>query len=40
MEKIKVTLPDGTVKEYDKGISIKDVAYSIGKRLGKDAVAG
>ncbi|RCW85969.1 threonyl-tRNA synthetase [Halanaerobium sp. DL-01] len=40
MEKVKVTLPDGSVKEYDSGITVKDVAYSIGSRLGRDAVAG
>ncbi|MGM0602396.1 MAG: threonine--tRNA ligase [Bacillota bacterium] len=40
MEKVKVTLPDGSAKEYDSGITVKDVAYSIGSGLGRDAVAG
>ncbi|CCU79428.1 Threonyl-tRNA synthetase [Halanaerobium saccharolyticum subsp. saccharolyticum DSM 6643] len=40
MEKVKVTLPDGSVKEYDAGTTVKDVAYSIGSGLGRDAVAG
>ncbi len=40
MEKVKVTLPDGSVKEYDAGTTVEEVAYSIGRRLGKDAVAG
>ncbi len=40
MEKIKVTLPDGSVKEYDAGTTVEDVAYSIGSGLGRDAVAG
>ncbi len=40
MEKVKVTLPDGSVKEYDSGITVKDLAYSIGSGLGRDAIAG
>jgi len=40
MEKVKVTLPDGSVKEYDAGTTVKEVAYSIGSGLGRDAVAG
>ena len=40
MEKVKVTLPDGSVKEYDAGTTVKDVAYSIGSGLGRDAIAG
>jgi len=40
MEKVKVTLPDGSVKEYDAGTTVEDVAYSIGSGLGRDAVAG
>lgn len=40
MEKVKVTLPDGSVKEYEAGVTIKDVAYSIGSGLGRDAIAG
>lgn len=40
MEKVKVTLPDGSVKEYDAGTTVEDVAYSIGSGLGRDAIAG
>lgn len=40
MEKVKVTLPDGSVKEYESGTTVEDVAYSIGSGLGRDAVAG
>ena len=40
MEKVKVTLPDGSFKEYDSGTTVEDVAYSIGSGLGKDAIAG
>lgn len=32
-DKIKITFPDGTVKEFDKGISSYDIAASISKRL-------
>lgn len=40
MAKVQITLPDGSVKEYDAGITIGEVAYSIGTGLGKAAVAG
>ncbi|SHJ60619.1 threonine--tRNA ligase [Tepidibacter formicigenes] len=40
MEKIKVTLKDGSVKEFDKGISIIDVAKSISEGLARNIVAG
>ena len=40
MEKVKVTLPDGSVKEYEAGTTVEEVAYSIGSGLGRDAVAG
>ena len=40
MEKVKVTLPDGSVKEYEAGTTVEDVAYSIGSGLGRDAIAG
>src|SRR3989344_3279555 len=39
MQKIKITLPDGSVKEFDKGVTSKEIALSIGKRLAEDAVA-
>ncbi len=39
-EIIKVTFPDGSVREYPKGVTIFDVAKSIGPRLAKATVAG
>jgi threonyl-tRNA synthetase len=40
MDKVNVELPDGSVLEFDKGTTVEDVAYSIGKGLGRDAIAG
>jgi threonyl-tRNA synthetase len=40
MDKVNVELPDGSVLEFDKGTTVEEVAYSIGKGLGRDAVAG
>ncbi len=40
LEKIKVTLPDGSVREVEKSTTIGEVAFSIGQGLGKAAVAG
>lgn len=40
MSKITITLPDGSKKDYDAGITIEEVAYSIGTGLGRAAVAG
>lgn len=40
MAEIKVVLPDGSVREYESGVTVQAVASSIGKRLGKAAVAG
>lgn len=40
MDKIKLTFPDGNVKEFDAGITIADVADSISKSLKKAALAG
>ncbi len=37
--KISVSLPDGSIKEYEKGTSPLNVAESIGAGLAKDAVA-
>lgn len=37
---IKVTLKDGSVKEYNKGVSIKEVAESISAGLARMALAG
>jgi threonyl-tRNA synthetase len=36
---VKITLPDGSSREYPKGVTAADVAASIGKRLAKDAIA-
>ncbi|MBI1936348.1 threonine--tRNA ligase [Candidatus Woesearchaeota archaeon] len=36
--KIKITLPDGSVREYPKGTTAEEIASGIGKRLGEDAV--
>src|SRR3989344_1993375 len=38
MSKIKITLPDGSVKEYAKGATGLEIASGIGKRLAEDAV--
>lgn len=37
---IAITLPDGTVKEFQKGTDVKQIAESISAGLGKNAVAG
>lgn len=39
MPKIKITFPDGSIREYEKGASAKEIAASIGKRLAADALA-
>ncbi len=38
MEKVKITLPDGTIREFDKGITLIEIAESISSRLLKEAV--
>lgn len=40
MSEIKITLPDGSVKEFPAGSSTKDVAASIAKSLEKAGLAG
>jgi threonyl-tRNA synthetase len=40
MEKVKITFPDKSVKEFDKGITIFEVAASISNRLAEDAIIG
>ena len=35
-----VKLPDGSVKDFEGSVSVKDVAKSIGSRLAKDAMWG
>ena len=37
---VQITLPDGSTKDYEEKVTVEDVAYDIGRRLGKDAVAG
>jgi len=39
-DQIAITLPDGSVRQYPVGTTVKDIALSIGKRLAKDAVGG
>jgi len=39
MAMITITFPDNTKREYDAGITAKEVAESIGKRLASDALA-
>src|SRR3989338_7093997 len=38
MSKIKITLPDGSIREYKKGITAGEMAFDIGKKLGEDAL--
>ena len=40
MKEVKITLPDGSQLEFEAGVTIKDVAFDIGPRLGKASVAG
>jgi hypothetical protein len=37
-EAVDVRLPDGNIKKYEKGVTPRAVAKSIGSRLAKDAV--
>ena len=37
---LKISLPDGSIREFDKELSVRDVAASIGERLAKDSIAG
>ena len=39
MNKIKITFPDGAVKEFDNGITGFQIAQSISKRLADDVLA-
>ncbi|AFH49145.1 Threonyl-tRNA synthetase [Ignavibacterium album JCM 16511] len=39
MEKIKIKFPDGSVKEFDKGITGYQIAESISRRLADEALA-
>lgn len=40
MEKVKVYLKDRSFKEYDRGITVIEVAKDISRRLAKDALVG
>ncbi|MEN9681157.1 MAG: threonine--tRNA ligase, partial [Pseudomonadota bacterium] len=35
-----ITLPDGSCREFDRAISVREVAESIGAGLAKAALAG
>ncbi|MEI7025981.1 threonine--tRNA ligase [Paenibacillus sp. y28] len=37
---VKVTLPDGAVREYEQGVTIEDIAGSISSGLKKNAIGG
>jgi threonyl-tRNA synthetase len=37
---IKITFPDGSIKEFEKGVSIEEIAGSISSGLRKQSVAG
>jgi threonyl-tRNA synthetase len=39
MDKIKLTFPDGTIREYDKGVTGKEVAQGISQGLAREALA-
>jgi threonyl-tRNA synthetase len=40
MSNVKVTLPDGSVREYEAGVTLEDVAGSISSGVKKNAVGG
>jgi threonyl-tRNA synthetase len=40
MGSVRVTLPDGSEREYPRGTTVLEVASSIGPRLARDTVAG
>ena len=40
MDKIKITFPDGNIKEFNKNISLSEIASSISPSLRKKSVAG
>ncbi|MGR3220157.1 MAG: threonine--tRNA ligase [Candidatus Anammoxibacter sp.] len=37
---VKITLPDGAEKCFDKDITVREIAFDVGERLGKSALAG
>ncbi len=40
MEKIKISFPDGNIKEFEKSVSLSDIALSISPSLRKKSIAG
>jgi len=38
-EQVKITLPDGTIREYSKGVSAMDIALSISEGLARNVLA-
>ena len=40
MATVNVTLPDGSVREYEAGVTLEEIAGSISRSLLKAAVAG
>ncbi|WP_257346520.1 threonine--tRNA ligase [Pseudalkalibacillus decolorationis] len=40
MPQVKITFPDGTVKEFEQGVTTEDIAASISPGLKKKAIAG
>ena len=39
MSKIRITFPDGSEKDFDTGVTLAEVARSVGSRLAKEALA-
>ena len=37
---LKISLPDGSIREFENELTIREVAASIGERLAKDSIAG
>src|SRR5690554_2806731 len=40
MSTIKITFPDGNIKEFEQGITVQEIAKSISNSLAKKALAG
>ncbi|ADL11934.1 threonine--tRNA ligase [Acetohalobium arabaticum] len=40
MNQVDITLPDGSVLEFDEEVTVREVAFEIGPRLGKATIAG
>ncbi len=40
MDQIKITFPDGSIKEFEKGVTTEEIAASISPGLAKKAIAG